>query len=73
MSLTLQKNVTHLTDKEMDRRDFIKHVGIGFLALTGVAAIIKTIGTMGGNEAQTIGYGSGAYGGSVSPERKNRS
>lgn len=62
MSLDIQKSVTQLMEKEMDRRDFLKHVGIAFVALTGVAAIIKTLSSFG-EEKATVGYGSGAYGG----------
>ncbi|MDX2776519.1 twin-arginine translocation signal domain-containing protein [Streptomyces caniscabiei] len=71
MSLNIQKSVNQLMEKEMDRRDFLKHVGIGFVALTGIAAIIKTLNTMNGTN-ETVGYGSGAYGGNT-PERGSRS
>lgn len=69
MSLNIQKSVNQLMEKEMDRRDFLKHVGIGFLALTGVAAIVKTLNTMSGTK-ETVGYGGGSYGGA--PDRNNR-
>ena len=69
MSLNLQKSVNQLMEKEMDRRDFLKHVGIGFLAFTGVAAIVKTLNTLNGSN-QTVGYGSGAYGGNASGRNK---
>ena len=73
MSLNIQNSVTQLMEKEMDRRDFIKHVGIGFLALTGVAAIVKTLNTMSDSkETQTVGYGGGVYGGNGTPERTTR-
>lgn len=69
MSLNIQKSVNQLMEKEMDRRDFLKHVGIGFIALTGVAAIVKTLNTMGGTK-ETVGYGGGSYGGGA-PDRNN--
>lgn len=72
MSLNIQKNVNQLMEKEMDRRDFLKHVGVGFLALTGVMAIVKTLNTMNGNSQTTVGYGGGSYGGST-PDRTSRS
>lgn len=65
MSLNIQKSVNQLMEKEMDRRDFLKHVGIGFLALTGVAAIVKTLNTIGDTK-ETVGYGGGSYGGGAS-------
>ena len=50
-----------LLQKEMDRKEFIKHVGIGFAAILGVTTVLKTISTMSG--AHKVGYSSGAYGG----------
>lgn len=52
-----------LLQKEMDRKDFIKHVGIGFAAILGITTILRTISTMSGNQGKTVGYSSGAYGG----------
>lgn len=57
--------VEKLLQKQMDRKGFLKHVAIGFAALTGIAAVVKTLGSMGSTEtAQAKGYGSSAYGGS---------
>lgn len=50
--------------KDMDRRDFLKHVGIGFAAIAGVTTILKTLNTLNGQKEVTVGYGSSAYGGS---------
>jgi len=64
-NMSLQNDMQKLLQKEMDRRDFLKHVGIGFVALTGVAALLKTIQSLGdtGSKSQAVGYGGGAYGG----------
>lgn len=64
--MTMQNDMQKLLQKEMDRKDFLKHVGIGFAAIMGVTTVLKTINTLSGNDQkkQTVGYSSGAYGGS---------
>ena len=53
-----------LLQKKMDRLTFLKHVGIGFVALTGVGSVVKTLGSLGTNGVRaTNGYGASAYGG----------
>lgn len=56
-----------LLKKDMDRRDFLKHVAFGFAALTGVAGLLKTLTNIDRQQTSTssqYGYGGGAYGGS---------
>lgn len=51
--------------KDMDRRNFLKHVGIGFAAIAGVTTVLKTLTTLNGSHKEAgAGYGSSAYGGS---------
>lgn len=60
----MKNELDSLLQKKMDRKDFLKHVGIGFAALTGVAAVIKTLNSFGGAPRnRQMGYGSSAYGG----------
>jgi hypothetical protein len=61
----LQNEITKLMQKDMDRRDFLKHVGIGFAGIMGVTSILKTIGTLNGSQKKSAnsGYGSNPYGG----------
>lgn len=61
--MNLQSDVQTLLQKKMDRREFIKHVGIGFAALVGVSAVLRTMSSMSGNKAQSVGYGASVYGG----------
>ena len=51
-----------LLQKKMDRRDFIKHVGIGFAAILGISTLIRALSSMNGPK-QTVGYSAGTYGG----------
>lgn len=56
--------LTQLLDTPMDRKDFLRQVGIGGLLLLGGNLIIKTILGLGKDSHQTSrGYGSSAYGG----------
>lgn len=60
--MALKPQIGSLLEKKMDRADFLKHVGIGILALIGVTGALKAIGIgQPGGAAQS--YGSSAYGG----------
>jgi hypothetical protein len=63
----MQTNINDLLQKRMDRKEFLKHVAVGALMVTGVATVLKTVGTMTnlGKPAVQTGYGSSAYGGST--------
>jgi hypothetical protein len=51
----------------MDRKDFLKHVGVGFAAIVGITTILKTVSNLSGNgQKQSAGYSSGVYGGGKS-------
>jgi predicted secreted protein len=58
MAVPTQMN--ELLQKRMDRKDFLKHVGLGVAVLTGVAGVLK----MFRPQEQGAGYGASAYGGS---------
>jgi Trp operon repressor len=51
--------VEEILQKRMDRKDFLKHIGMGVAALTGVAAVVKAFKP----QQRENGYGSAAYGG----------
>jgi hypothetical protein len=63
----MKDELNSLLQKPMNRLDFIKHVGIGIAAITGAAAVVKTMNSLGGNTStkkkQSLGYGSAVYGG----------
>lgn len=62
--MTLQTDIQALMQKKMDRRDFLKHVGIGFVAILGITTILRTMSSLGNNgQKHSVGYSSGAYGG----------
>jgi hypothetical protein len=65
MENKMKNDIEKLLQKEMDRKGFLRHVGIGFAAIIGVTAVLKTLNTMtnSGTQTQSKGYGMSAYGG----------
>ncbi|HMH70095.1 MAG TPA: hypothetical protein VK502_01755 [Candidatus Saccharimonadales bacterium] len=65
--MNIQDDMQTLLQKEMDRKDFLKHVGIGFAAIVGITTVLKTVTSLSGNgQKQSVGYSSGVYGGGQS-------
>ena len=50
---SITQSVRSLLDKEMDRRDFLKHVGILILALLGITTLLETL-KIGGDGAPKV-------------------
>lgn len=65
----MKSELANLLAKKMDRKDFLKHVGIGIVALTGVGAMLKVMSPLGSSDtpkatqSTSYGYGSSIYGG----------
>lgn len=67
----MNKQFDELLQKRMDRKDFLKHVGMGVAIITGTAGIVKLLGNGSrpagkvGQKQQPVnmGYGASAYGG----------
>lgn len=60
----MKKDLQELLDKQVDRKDFLKHVAFGVVAMTGVTALTKSMTGLGGARTQVNnGFGAGAYGG----------
>ncbi len=54
-----------LLNKKMTRKEFILHIGLLVLALSGIAGLLNTISDpnlINKNKKQKTGYGSGPYG-----------
>lgn len=64
-----KEKISGLLDKEMDRKDFIKNVGLAVVALAGLSALTRVFGsqttTTTKRSAQTSGYGATSYGGNT--------
>jgi hypothetical protein len=65
------KPLQDLMTKDMNRKEFLAHVGGAMLAVIGITGIVKKLadpyGKTTSNVAATGGYGSSAYGGTAEP------
>ena len=59
----MHKPVKQLLSKEMDRREFLAHVGAGVLAVVGITGLLKNLNDFRGKNHVSSGYGSSIYGG----------
>lgn len=60
----IKDQMNQLLQKEMDRKDFLKHVGIAAATIAGVPALFKALSQFQASPRRThVGYGSSAYGG----------
>ena len=61
----MKSELNNLLQKEMDRTAFLQHVGIGLVAITGIASVVKALTSMSGSGQKVTvnGFGSGSYGG----------
>jgi hypothetical protein len=71
--MNIQNEMQSLLQKKMDRRDFIRHIGIGFVALLGLSAFFRALSSMNGTSKATVGYSAGAYGGRTDTRAANHS
>ena len=71
----IKQQINDLLQQEMDRKDFLKHMGVAAVALIGVPAVIKALSQSAAQpsaqSAKNMGYGSSAYGGSTSSLKKD--
>lgn len=58
----MKKDLQQLLEKQVDRKDFLKHIGFGVVALTGVTALTRSLNGFGSKQ-QSAGFGTGVYGG----------
>lgn len=64
----MNKQFSEILQRRMDRKDFLKHIGMGMAVLTGLAGVIKVLrpqekaGTTNGSPI-AAGYGTSVYGG----------
>jgi len=71
----IKQNIAQLLDAEMDRKDFLKMVGLGVVAATGVTQIIRSLSQNTQNKqkrtpiASGLDYGGSNYGGVVTKQK----
>lgn len=66
----IKAQVGQLLEKEMDRKDFLRHIGVAVAVIAGVPTLLSAInrlqtGPIG--DVRHVGYGSSAYGGDKLP------
>jgi len=63
----IKQSIARILAVELDRKDFLKAVGIGVVAATGVTAavssVVKQTSGTPSNKPVSFGYGESAYGG----------
>lgn len=63
----MKDQLATLLSKEMDRKEFIRFVGVGAMLLVGGGAIMTALSHLSGTKSSAqrtgYGYGSSAYGG----------
>ena len=59
----MKQHLYNLLHKDMNRREFLTHVGAGFLMVIGLSGLLKNLANYSSSPHQEMGYGSQAYGG----------
>ena len=71
----MKDQLNSLLTKEMDRKDFVKTLGVGAMLVLGGGLVLNALGKMNGSGAKTtastFGYGSSAYGGNAQLPRRS--
>lgn len=61
--MAIKTEIDALLGQKMDRKDFLRNVGIGLVAVTGLTTILRTLAPAQRSQQATMGYGGSAYGG----------
>lgn len=59
----IKNNIAQLLETEMERKDFLKLIGLGIVAATGITQILKAVSQQTPQRKAPQGYGGTAYGG----------
>ena len=60
----IKQTIARILSVELDRKDFLKAVGIGVVAATGVSQALTTVVKQApAAQKQSFGYGESVYGG----------
>lgn len=59
--MALKTQLNAVLNKKMDRQDFLKHVAVGIVAVSGAGAALRLLNPK--PRSVSAGYGSSAYGG----------
>ena len=63
----IKQSIARILSVELDRKDFLKAVGIGIVAATGVSqavtSVVKQTSSVAPQKQVSLGYGASVYGG----------
>lgn len=63
----MQRQLDEILQKRMDRKDFLKHIALGVVVMTGAAGVVKLLAPQQTQDAAKkqvgLGYGASVYGG----------
>lgn len=63
----IKQSIARILSVELDRKDFLKAVGIGLVAATGVSqavsSVVKQTSPATSSKSVNVGYGDSVYGG----------
>ena len=59
--MAIKTQVNAILNKKMDRQDFLKHVAMGVVAISGASAALRVFSPT--QKSASSGYGGAAYGG----------
>jgi hypothetical protein len=62
----IKQSIARILSVELDRKDFLKAVGIGLVAATGVSQVVSSVvkqTSTGQQRPVNFGYGDSVYGG----------
>ena len=65
----IKQAINNLLDAEMERKDFLKMIGLGLVATTGVVQVLSALSQQPKKSTVSVqnqGYGGSAYGGLIS-------
>ena len=66
--MSVKKDIGALLDTKMDRKDFLRNVAVGLVAVTGVATALRAFAPKPAGQSTAVapqGYGASAYGGAT--------
>lgn len=66
--MAIKTQVNAILNKKMDRQDFIKHVAVGVVAISGAGTALRLLTPKQSAPAVGNSYGSSAYGGASKPK-----
>lgn len=61
--MAIKAQVNAILNKKMDRQDFLKHLALGVVAISGAGAALRLLAPKQQTKSKSAGYGSSAYGG----------